>query len=191
MTQPLKQRLIAEVIDREGGYVSHPADRGGPTRYGITQAVARRHGYLGDMRDLPRDLAAEIYARRYWESLKLDAIEEQDGDLAAYLFDFGVNSGPSRAGETLQRLLNVLNRQEQDYDDIAVDGAVGPVTLEALDGFARSRGRSGLAVLASAVNALRIEFLVSIAEARQSQEAFSFGWLRRVIDLSGKGEACP
>lgn len=31
MMHPLQQRLIAEVIDREGGYVDHPADRGGPT----------------------------------------------------------------------------------------------------------------------------------------------------------------
>ena len=36
--------LIDELIEREGGFVSHPADRGGPTRYGITEAVARAHG---------------------------------------------------------------------------------------------------------------------------------------------------
>ena len=33
--------LIDEVIDREGGYVNHPADKGGPTRWGVTEAVAR------------------------------------------------------------------------------------------------------------------------------------------------------
>ena len=43
-------RLIEEVIEREGGYVDHPADRGGPTRWGITEAVARRQGYMDDMR---------------------------------------------------------------------------------------------------------------------------------------------
>ena len=32
---------IDELIEREGGYVCHPADRGGPTRFGITEAVAR------------------------------------------------------------------------------------------------------------------------------------------------------
>jgi lysozyme family protein len=41
--------LIDALIDREGGYVNHPADRGGPTRYGITEAVARAHGYAGAM----------------------------------------------------------------------------------------------------------------------------------------------
>ena len=28
---------IQEIIDNEGGYVNNPADRGGPTKYGITQ----------------------------------------------------------------------------------------------------------------------------------------------------------
>ena len=46
--------LIDAVIDREGRYVNHPADRGGPTCWGITQAVARAEGYAGSMRDLPR-----------------------------------------------------------------------------------------------------------------------------------------
>ena len=49
--------LIDAVIDCEGGYANHPADRGGPTKYGITEAVARAHGYSGAMRNLPRDEA--------------------------------------------------------------------------------------------------------------------------------------
>ena len=65
----LKRQLIAEVIDREGGYVNHPADRGGPTNWGITIAVARHHGYTGDMRALSRQQAAAIYAADYWHSL--------------------------------------------------------------------------------------------------------------------------
>ena len=50
--------LIDELIEREGGYVHHPADRGGPTRFGITEAVARAHGYGGAIADLPREEAA-------------------------------------------------------------------------------------------------------------------------------------
>jgi glycosyl hydrolase family 108 len=42
--------LIDGLIDREGGFVDHPADKGGPTCFGITQAVARAHGYAGPMR---------------------------------------------------------------------------------------------------------------------------------------------
>ena len=46
--------LIGELIAREGDYVSHPADKGGPTRFGITEAVARAHGYGGPMTALPQ-----------------------------------------------------------------------------------------------------------------------------------------
>jgi lysozyme family protein len=40
--------------------VDHPADIGGPTRWGITQAVARRHGYTGEMHALPRHMAVAM-----------------------------------------------------------------------------------------------------------------------------------
>ena len=40
-------RLVDALIEREGGYVDHPADKGGPTCFGITEAVARAHGYAG------------------------------------------------------------------------------------------------------------------------------------------------
>jgi lysozyme family protein len=36
--------LIEEVVAREGGYSDHPADEGGATRWGVTEAVARAHG---------------------------------------------------------------------------------------------------------------------------------------------------
>ena len=52
--------LIDGLIEREGGYVSHPADTGGPTCFGITEAVARAHGYAGSMRQLPREEAERI-----------------------------------------------------------------------------------------------------------------------------------
>ncbi|MEO7787654.1 MAG: glycosyl hydrolase 108 family protein, partial [Sphingomicrobium sp.] len=58
--------LVEALIEREGGYVALPADRGGPTRFGITEAVARAHGYGGAMAQLPRDEAAAIYRRLYW-----------------------------------------------------------------------------------------------------------------------------
>lgn len=51
---------IDAVIDREGRYVNRPADRGGPTCWGITEAVPRGQGYHGAMRDLPRTTAVEI-----------------------------------------------------------------------------------------------------------------------------------
>jgi len=69
--------LIDSLIDREGGYSNHPADRGGPTNFGIAEAVARAHGYRGSMRDLPRDEAAAIYKRLYWLRPKFDQVAKR------------------------------------------------------------------------------------------------------------------
>ncbi|MFP3442994.1 putative peptidoglycan-binding domain-containing protein, partial [Pantoea sp. SIMBA_133] len=77
-------------------------------------------------------------------------------DLALVLFDFGVNSGPGRAAEYLQRQLNVLNNRGRFYADIEVDRSVGGETLKALVGFVAARGNGGLEVLAHTINAERI-----------------------------------
>ena len=82
--------LIDELIEREGGYVNDPADKGGPRRFGITEAVARAHGYAGAMIELPRDEAAAIYRRLYWLRPRFDQV-------AAELFDTGANMGPAVA----------------------------------------------------------------------------------------------
>src|SRR5687768_3546522 len=90
-------QAIDELIGSEGGYVNHPADRGGPTRFGITEAVARSHGYGGDMRSLPRADAVTIYRRLYWLRPGFDRVAERAPKVAAELFDTAVNMGPETA----------------------------------------------------------------------------------------------
>ena len=75
--------LIDALIEREGGYVDHPADRGGPTCFGITEAVARAHGYAGRMANLPRDEAAAIYRRLYWLRPRFDEVARRAPRVAA------------------------------------------------------------------------------------------------------------
>ena len=169
--------LIDEVIVREGGYSNHPADKGGPTRWGITEAVARAHGYAGDMRALPREEAAAIYRRIYWLRPGFDRVAEHAPALAAELFDTGVNMGPAVAAGFLQRALNALNRGASDFPDIAVDRRIGPRTIQALEAFLRHRGPSGEAVLLKAVEALQGERYLRLAEQRPANEAFLYGWL--------------
>jgi lysozyme family protein len=173
--------LIEEVIEREGGYVNHPADRGGATNWGITEAVARRQGYAGDMRALPRSDAAAIYRRLYWHKPQLDAVAERAPRLAAEMFDTGINMGTGTAAAFLQRALNALNREGRDYPDLKVDRAVGPATLAALDAFLKKRGKGAESVLLKAVEALQGAHYLNIAEARPSQEAFVYGWLANRI----------
>jgi lysozyme family protein len=176
------ERLIDEVIDREGGYSNHPADRGGETNWGITNAVARADGYHGPMRDLPRARAEAIYRRLYWLAPALDRVAERAPLLAAELFDTGVNMGPAVAVCFLQRALNALNRGASDYPDLVLDGRVGPRTLAALDAFLAHRGPVGETVLVRAVEALQGERYLALAEARPANEAFLYGWLANRIN---------
>ena len=171
------ETLIDALIEREGDYIDHHADRGGPTRFGITEAVARANGYGGVMRHLPRGVAADIYRRLYWTRPRFDAVAERSPAIAGELFDTGANTGPSVATSFLQRALNALNRGARDYADIAVDGRIGPATLAALDGFLRHRGGAGEPVLLKAIEALQGERYVRLAESRPANEAFLYGWL--------------
>lgn len=173
--------LIDDLIAREGGFVDHPADKGGPTCWGITQAVARRHGYMDPMNRLPRSVAAWIYRRRYWRAPAFDQLARIAPKLAAELFDTGVNMGTGTAIGFLQRALNALNRNGRDYSDIAVDRKIGPVTLRTLETFIRNRGPSAEDVLTKAIDALQGAHYVRLAEARPAQEAFLYGWLANRI----------
>lgn len=169
--------LIDEVIGREGGYSNHPADRGGPTRWGVTEQVARAYGYKGDMRDFPRSIAAIIYKARYWAGPGLDRVAEVYPALAAELFDTGVNMGSAVAVGFLQRALNVLNRSARDYPDLVADGRSGSITIAALNAFKAVRGAAGELVLIRAVEALQGERYLHLAEQRPANEAFLYGWL--------------
>ena len=174
--------LIDALIEREGGYVNHPADKGGPTRFGITEAVARAHGYPGAMAQLPREEAAGIYRRLYWLRPRFDAVAKRAPRVAAELFDTGANMGPGVAATFLQRALTALNRCGKDYPDLVPDGRIGPVTLAALDAFLAARGtKGGETVLLRALEALQGERYLRLAERRPANEAFLYGWLANRI----------
>jgi lysozyme family protein len=168
--------LIEALIEREGGYVNHPNDRGGPTRYGITEAVARAHGYGGAMTELPQDEAVAIYRRLFWLRPRFDEVAERVPRVAAELFDTGANMGPAVAATFLQRALTALNRNGKDYPDLVPDGRVGERTLAALDGFLEARGKNGgETVLLRALEALQGERYLRLAERRPANEAFLYG----------------
>lgn len=153
---------LAHVLKHEGGYVDHPADPGGATNMGIT--IGTLSDWMGrpatkeQVRDLPRDIAAAIYHKRYWLPVRGDALGP-GLDLA--VFDYAVNSGPGRAVRTLQAALGV-----------EADGAMGPVTLGALAG----RNRTDLI---AAICARRMAFLQSLPTFR----TFGKGWQRRVAAI--------
>ena len=178
------ERELDALIKREGDYVDHPSDRGGKTRWGITEAVARQNGFKGDMRVLPQAFAKDIYRRKFWLVPGFDRVALIAPRLAAELFDTGVNMGPDVQVGMLQSWLNGLNRQQKDYADIVIDRKIGPATLGALNSFLRVRGKAaGENALVDAVNCSQGARYLSLAESRPANEDFLYGWLTTRIEI--------
>lgn len=172
--------MIADVIGLEGGYSNHDADRGGATRYGVTEAVARRYGYSGAMKDLPKDVAVYIYTKEYWEKIRGDDLLAVAPAVAFEVFDTAVNTGVSQAGRFLQASLNGLNDAQRLYPDVVGDGVIGSRTLAALRGYAAKRD---VAVLVKLLNCLQGAFYLQLVELREMNEVFLYGWVQQRVDI--------
>ncbi|MFP1920411.1 glycoside hydrolase family 108 protein [Lonsdalea quercina] len=175
--------IFNAILTREGGYVDHPADKGGPTCWGVTEAVARAHGYQGEMRALTRDAALAIYQADYWYGPRYHQVAEMSPALAAELCDTGINMGPSVSTRWLQRWLTALNDGGRLYPDLQPDGNIGPRTLTALRQYLDARGADGHRVLLRALNCSQGARYLELAEQRAANEAFLYGWVRERVTL--------
>lgn len=106
-----------QLLGLEGKYSDDPNDPGGATMWGITERVARAHGYTGAMQNLPRDTAKEIYLSYYWSACGCD---QMPAKLADMVFKQSVNEGVPKVKRMLQQALGVT-----------VDGNIGPQTIHA------------------------------------------------------------
>ncbi len=174
----LKEKIINAIIKKEGGYVNDPSDSGGETMWGITKKVARANGYEAPMHLMPKWVAFEIYEKRYLKPIRFDDIARLSPLIAEEMADTSVNMGHSRAGEFLQRSLNVLNRGGKDYKDLVVDGMIGAKTTKALKKYLKKRGEEGEQVLFKMLNDLQGVSYIELAERRVKDEKFIFGWYR-------------
>jgi lysozyme family protein len=147
-----------KLLKHEGGFANHPADPGGKTRYGVTEAVAREVGYRGDMRELPLELAQRIYKERFWDAVQAEALP---ADIRYIVFDGAVNSGVVQSAKWLQRACGVKD-----------DGVIGPQTIRA----ANALSPDGLK---RKILAQRLRFMASLP----NWPAFGRGWANRISDL--------
>ena len=174
------ETMIEATIAKEGGYVNHPADRGGPTNFGITQAVARANGFTGDMKNLTKAQAIAIYRSEYAIKPGFAAVAEIYPKVGEELFDTGVNMGPARPSIWLQEWLNALNQGGRSWPELKEDGKIGPATLAALKAYKALRGAEGEVRLFAGLNGDQAVRYKQIARANPSQESFVYGWLGRV-----------
>lgn len=177
--------IIRAKVNIEAGYVNNPNDLGGETIWGITKATALEYGYKGNMRDMPQSVALDIYKKLWWDRMRLDQIIAMNPLLADRMFDFGINAGRANCIKSLQRILNVLNRQGKLYNDIDADGGIGPATMTALGGYVKARGADGLNRLMFALCCHQVSYYTEISEKRVQNEEFTYGWYDRVYREMG------
>ncbi|HGM5819248.1 TPA: glycoside hydrolase family 108 protein [Serratia marcescens] len=121
---PAFNHAIAFVLGKEGGYVNDPTDKGGETKYGISD---KRDGIADGMTDVDGDgkpdtrikdltlgQASQIYFRDYWYPSYCP--DWPDG-ISLIVFDSAVQHGVKKAISLLQ-----------DAAGVAADGIVGAKT---------------------------------------------------------------
>lgn len=158
---------LAVVLQHEGGFSDHPADRGGATNQGVTQAVYdafRKHRGLPPrtVRLITSDEVATIYREGYWVPGRCELLP---WPASLNHFDAAVNLGVRQAAVLLQRAVGAKE-----------DGILGPRTLEAVDDTKLGR-------LLSRMWLVRLEFYDRLVQMRTSQQVFLAGWKNRVAGL--------
>src|SRR5262249_27003812 len=122
-------KVLAHVLEMEGGFSDDPYDPGGATNKGITLVeyatfkaqtldASSRDRLISELKSIPDATVATIYRRRYFEPADCAAFT---APLTLMHFDAAVNHGVGAAIRMLQQAANVT-----------VDGEIGPETLAAI-----------------------------------------------------------
>lgn len=174
-------QIVSEIFKKEGHRSNDSDDLGGNTTWGITEATARKYGYQGPMSELTQELAREIYTNRYIKTPRFNEVHAVSAIIGEELIDTGINMGKSVAAKFLQRWLNVYNNKQAYYDDLVVDGRIGPATIRALKAYLSRRGKEGEAVLWQSLNCSQGARYLDITEAREKNETFTYGWMKNRV----------
>lgn len=160
------------VLDREGGYVDHPLDKGGATNMGITQRSynAWRSSQtlpIKAVKEITVDEVEQIYRQSYWINGRCDDIAWTHPDTATVHFDACVNHGLNRAARMLQEAIGTVK----------VDGIIGPKTMGALLDMSDAN-------IAQNYIGHRYHFYHRIVRSNPSQLVFLRGWIARIRHLA-------
>lgn len=159
--------IIDAILIREGGFVDHEADKGGPTKYGITQGTLAswrgRQTSAADVQNLTQKEARDIYREEYIVRPGFLSIESEA--VRALTVDCAVNHGVKNAVTLLQKAARVFP-----------DGIFGPNTKAAVN-------RMTAAPLYRRLCAERAKFYGAIVTKNPSQAVFAAGWMNRLAEF--------
>jgi lysozyme family protein len=163
------EKGFKEILGFEGiETTNNPNDKGGLTKFGISQKAFPKV----DIRNLTLEGAKKIYFDNYWKTPLLN-LDQYDEKTAIELFDIAVNMGVGTAAMTIQRAVNLMNRNQKDFLNLNVDGRAGDKTV-------RAYSKVNKEILLKVLNGLQFSRYVSIVERDETQEEFFNGWMVRV-----------
>ena len=158
--------IFEYILSVEGGYSNDKADKGGKTKYGIIEVEARKYGYQGDMKNLTKEIAEDIYKNKYYLSNNLDKIK--DKRVALSIADWTINSG-NWGTKKAQQAVNILKGEI-----LVVDGVLGEKSIEAINSIRPE-------MFLNQYHVLQRRFYQAIVDHNASQKVFLKGWLNRVV----------
>lgn len=161
----------------EGGFSDDPSDRGGRTKYGITEGVWRSSGSTVDISEITESDARSFYFERYWCDGGLGILEAAGvpSRLLSEIFCGVVHCGVSKGIRLLQLGYNEV--RESGTLALVVDGVVGAKTSRALGDFC---GKYSDTLVAVYRVYLGIHYLTLVGQ-NPSQRRFIRGWMRRLV----------
>lgn len=162
----MTHEIITDILKAEGWdkYTNHPADRGGPTKWGITlrayqDFLPNNDVTVDDIKALKEVHARAFYRQKYIEGPGYDRIGSPF--LIGCVVDAAVNHGPRRATKWLQRAVGTKQ-----------DGILGPNTLQAVN-------RQDDIITALKFLSFRVKFYGYLVTRDTSQAVFAHGWNNR------------
>lgn len=170
-------KLVAHILDSEGGVANHPDDPGGLTNKGVTWETFKRLAYpvLGiaptqaNLLSLTDNQVARIIYY-FWQDIGGDQITNKL--ISSILTEWSWGSGPQSAGITIQRILNT------DFGkQLSIDGVIGPKTIDAINQVIKSGQTERLFSL---LIEAREQFFINLGKIRPSLQQFVDGWLNRL-----------
>lgn len=157
----------ALIRDEGRHFVDHPLDRGGATKFGVTQATLaswRKHAVTAkDVAQMTMAEARDIYLVFYWAPLRMAEVKSQA--VATAIFSLGALCGVHHGSVIAQRAASA-----------AVDGRIGAETLAVINA-------ADPAAYLRALEQAAGDYFAAVVAAHPEQSKFLRGWLSRLHRL--------